>query len=180
MTERSLNEGEVMGPFEVTYTLGDLFAVAAQSWRALLLIIFTGEALILVFIVGLSLFDGANLAAAVDWFPWEMLAWIALLWIVTFFAIAPLIGYVRAKRQGLLGPHKLWLVDTGVRVESSKGESLVYWSGFRRVIATRHRLCLFLRMRAAVVVPRSAFRSHADFENFATVAVARWKQGRQR
>jgi hypothetical protein len=170
-----------MGPVTMTYTLGDMFAVTAQSWRTLLAIILVGEAAIFAFVILLSIVnDGMTFAQAAYWFPWRVLAWVALVWVVTFVFVSPLARFARAKFQRGLGPVNLWLQSEGLQIEAPNAQSLVYWSGFKRLVATPRRLYLFVRTRAAVIVPRRAFGNDAEFEAFAAAAEERWKAGQLR
>ncbi len=181
MTATQPTDDDLTSRVEVTYRLADLFAVAIQSWRRILLIIILGEAVLFAVMVGLAvIIDGESLKEAVHWIPWKMLALVALVWIATFAVLSPVLGYARMRRQGSLGPHFYWLCDQGVRAETPSGRTLVYWSAFRRVFATKYRLYLFLRSRGALIMPRRAFDSEENFEAFAAAAREHWEQQRRR
>ncbi len=60
----------------------------------------------------------------------------------------------------------------GVRVANAWGETTTRWPGVARAAVTDRHLLLFNRLGTAVVVPRRAFATAADFAAFAAVAQA--------
>jgi hypothetical protein len=135
------------------------------------MIIIIGEVALVAVVVGLAVIvGGESIVDAIRWTPWEILAIIAAVWIVAFCVVSPLIGYLLMWRQRALGPHLLSLRVEGVRVESPSGQTLIYWSSFRRIVATRQRLYLFLKLRSALIVPRRCFQESAGFEAFVAAA----------
>ena len=175
-----MNEGQpsrdAQAPVTVTYTFGDLLAVAAHSWRTLLMIILVGEAVLIAVLAGIDVVMGdATILDAIRWIPWWLLATVAVVWGVTFLFVAPLIGYIRARRQRILGPNLVSFRGDGIQLEGRQGQSLVYWSAIKRVVANRTRPYLFIRSRVAIVVPRRAVESDAEFEAFIGAAEERWR-----
>jgi hypothetical protein len=104
---------------------------------------------------------------------------LTVLLLLFVFGVCPLIGFFRAKRQGLLGPVQLTLSNEGVRVESRKGQSLVYWSAIPRTIATKSRLFLFIGSVTALVLPRRAFGDQKSFETAMSAAKSYWAASKQ-
>lgn len=148
-----------------------MYAVTIQSWRRLVLrIVIPFGVLTAIFVVWPILFDGLNFHESVRWFPWSFYLGLIAFLLAFLFVACPLIGYFRAKRQGVLGPNHFGLSPEGIRVESPKGQSLVYWSAVKRMAATKSRFFLFFGPVNALVLPRRAFESQAGFEAAQTEA----------
>jgi len=169
-----------MAPIKVSYTLGDIYAVTTQSWRrlALRILILIGV-LVAVFVVLPIVLDGLTFRESVRSFPWNFYFGLTAFLLLFLFGASPLIGFFRAKRQNLLGPHQLTLSNEGVRVESPKGQSLVYWSAIQRTTATRSRLFLFIGPMSALIFPRRAFRDQTSFEAAIGEAKGLWTASKQ-
>src|SRR5215213_5944016 len=117
-----------MDSIEVNYTLGDMYSVTMQSWRRLLfrIVVLIGI-LVAVFIALPMVLDRVSFRESVSWFPWNFYLGLTAFLVFFLFGVCPLIAYFRSKRNGDLGPNRLKFSDEGVRIESPKGESLVYW-----------------------------------------------------
>jgi hypothetical protein len=169
-----------MDSIEVSYTLADIYAVTIQSWRRVALkILLPIGVLAAVFVAIPIALDGLTFRESVRSFPWDFYLGLTVLLLLFVFGVCPLIGFFRAKRQGLLGPVQLTLSNEGVRVESRKGQSLVYWSAIPRTIATKSRLFLFIGSVTALVLPRRAFGDQKSFETAMSAAKSYWAASKQ-
>lgn len=165
---------------EVSYTVGDLYAVTFQSWRRLIgrvLVLF--GILIAIFIAVPIILDGLSFLESVRWFPWDFYLGLIGFLLLFLFGVCPLINYFRLKRQGVLGPNYFEFADDGVRLESPKGKLLVYWNAVTRFVTSQTRFLLFIGPANALVVPRRAFESQAGYEASISDAKAYWDAARQ-
>jgi hypothetical protein len=150
---------------EVTYTLGDMYAVTFQSWRRIVLkILILFGALIAAFIALPMITNGLTFRESAYWFPWDFYLGLVLFLLLFIFGACPPISYFRSKRQGFLGPNHIGLSSDGARLEGPKGQSLVYWSAVKHLVETKSRLFLFIGPSNAIVIPKRAFADQAGFE----------------
>ena len=170
-----MDNGSGAHTIEMSYRLGDLYAVMFQTWPRFLRVLLIAEVFWIVLIAIMNLFDGASMFEAVQWIYWPVLAWGALAVLVLWFGFCPIISYLRAKRRGFLGPVQISISERGVSIESHKIDSLVRWPAIRRVRRFQNRLFLFLTATSAFVVPRRAFQSDTEFETFADEADKCWR-----
>jgi hypothetical protein len=161
---------------ETFYTAADMYAIAAQLWRRLAIRVIVLALIFFAVVVALPVvLDGVSFTRSVAWLPWRFGAGLTALMLVYYLGICPLIGYLRLRRQrGGLGPHRFKLLEEGIGVEGSRGQSLVYWRGLKRVAATKHRIFLFLSPATALILPRRAFESDAQFDRWAERAKELW------
>lgn len=171
MTEQSPNT------VEVTYTLGDLYAVTLQSWRTHLFVILLLPVIVLAILMLLAVIGGSSIVDSIFEFPWEFIFGLVGLLLLARVGLSPLISYIDARRARNLGPIRFELSGDGIRIEAQDGQSLLYWSAVKRVAATRRRLFLFTGS-TALILPRRVLRDQAQFE--ATIYQARenWEAAR--
>ena len=163
----------MMGEVVVTYRLADIYGAMLHGWRRLARLLIVVELLWIVLIVGINLADDATFYEAIRWIDWKLLLIGGLVLIAFWFGLCPLLGYWRIKGAGVLGPSRFSLVDRGIRIESPKAESVVYWSGIRRTIQTSSRFYLFLVTTGAIIIPRRAFDSDAAYRAWIDEAMRR-------
>ena len=169
-----------MDAVEVSYSLGDMYAVTFQSWRRLALkILILFGVLIAAFIALPIIMDGESLRETVCWFPWGFYLGLVAFLLLFLFGACPLISYFRLKRQGLLGPNQFEFSNDGVRLETRKGESLIYWSAVTRFVTTKNRLFLFIGPANALVLPRRAFGDQGSFNAVIANAKAQWSSAKE-
>ena len=82
------------------------------------------------------------------------------------------------RRSPLYSAQSLALRDGGLFVDSAKYKTEIAWRGIVDVRRSADRIFFFMGKRLAYIVPRRAFDSDADFENFASVGEQRWRQAR--
>ena len=163
----------------VRYTLADIYVVTLISWRRLMVrfALFFGGLIFGLFAI-FSFLDGVSFSEISAWFPWAFYGWLFLFVIVFTFGVAPVISYLRSKRRGYLGPHRLRLQDDGVHVESPQGLSTVYWSAIPQCVVSQNRLLLYMRPVSAVMLPKRDFTDQSSFEDAVNYAKARWLDAR--
>jgi hypothetical protein len=91
------------------------------------------------------------------------LGWGALLIVAFWFGLCPFLAYLRVKRAGAGGPNTFALTDQGIRLQTPRSESVVYWNAVRRTVSNSQRLYLFFSSPGAIIVPRRSFASDDDF-----------------
>jgi hypothetical protein len=149
----------------VHYAVSDIYAVTFRSWRRILLRISILFGILIALFIALPVADGSTFWESVSWFPWRMYLGLVAFLLGFLFGICPLISYIHAKRQGTVGPHFIGLSKEGLRLKSPQGESLVYWSGVKRIVASRSRLFAFISPSSAIILPRRAYDSQASFQD---------------
>lgn len=80
------------------------------------------------------------------------------------------------RRSPLYAPQIFEVAPSGLRVSSPKLNSEIPWSTFRDVKRADCRLFIFMTQRLAYIVPRRAFDSDADFDDFAAAAHDAWER----
>lgn len=163
-------------PVEVTYTLADLYGALLYGWRRFVRILIIVELLWITLSVGVDLLNGATAARAFSAPNWTILGIGGVLLAAFWFGLCPLLGYFRIKRAGLLGPNRLTLSERGVRLESPKSESLIYWAAIRRMTLTASRLYLYLITYGTIIVPRRCFADESAFGAWAATARREWER----
>lgn len=167
-----------MAPVEVTYTLADIYAVTLHSWRTYAFRILILFGILMVIFIVLLLLDGATIRESLSWFPFGLYLGLAAFLLAFLMGVAPLISYFRSKRQGTLGPNHIIATDEGVRIDGPKGQSLVYWSAFQRIVIAGNRLLLFIGPVQAFVFPKRVFPDEASFAACVKEAEARWRNAK--
>lgn len=134
------------------------------------------EFIFVAFVVEWLLLDGRTFwqAQAELWAEWDISIYAGLFYFVFLIGLCPLFSYFRTRRQGLLGPNRFSFNDGGVRVESPKADSLVFWPTFKRVVFTKQRLFLFVTPASAFILPRRAFDNQAEFERWVEILRDHW------
>ena len=125
----------------------------------------------------LWILSGLILASSFGWNATGMatltiISLISLLWL----PIAPMVWQMKAKnkikalyREGQLKEREaltLYITPIGIRTETEDGESSLKWSGVKQILTTPSHIYLYVSNINALVVPRSAFTSEADCEQF--------------
>ena len=80
------------------------------------------------------------------------------------------------RRSPLYAPQTFTVRDTAFEIASPKARSTVSWRAFRRVSRRDDRLFLFVSRQSAYIVPRRAFASDREFEEFVAEAEERWEK----
>jgi len=167
-----------MGPVFVTYRLSDIYGAYIHGWPRLIRLLIIIEILWMVLMIGVSLFDGWSLSGAIIWMNWRLLVFGGIALVAFWIVVCPLIGFWRAKRAGLLGPNEFSMVEKGIRAQTPKSDSVVYWSAIRRTVRTPSHFYLFLVTAGALIIPRRAFENEAAFGAFVNTAREDWEKGR--
>jgi hypothetical protein len=79
------------------------------------------------------------------------------------------------EKSGVLGPRTYSLRDDGIQYQSGAGESLLRWSAIDSVHKLKNYVFIGLTSSVFWIVPRRAFNSPQEFDNFCTTAHARWQ-----
>jgi hypothetical protein len=82
------------------------------------------------------------------------------------------------RRSPFHAEHSFGLLPDALLVESPKARSEVLWNAIQDVRRAQDRMFFFMSKRLAYMVPRRAFGSDAEFEEFAAAADQRWRQSR--
>jgi len=82
-----------------------------------------------------------------------------------------------AMRQNPLhAAHSYSITPTAFRISSSKGVFDLRWTAFANIKRSDDRLFAFVNSRNAYIVPRRAFDTDEQFEEFGNAALAFWEQ----
>ena len=95
---------------------------------------------------------------------------------------AETIGKRLAKRfnqAGVLGQHVVTLSADGVRETSAVSESLTKWEGVHSVEANDTYVLIFLTELLVHVIPKRAFATQADADQFLSEALKHWNAARR-
>jgi hypothetical protein len=147
----------------------------ARRWLIWLIAFVALTTFVILLPVGFALFDGCSWRCAWSWVDWWFSGSLFLLVLAWLFA-APLILFLSFKRRGNLVPITFSLTAEGVRLESSKSRSELFWKTLERLVKSKKGLALYLSRSHSIMIPRRAFNDDIEFEAFADTAVERWKQ----
>jgi hypothetical protein len=150
-------------PIQVAYNLADMFGVQFHALGRFVRMFVIVELLWVALIVGVDLVDGVPTSWSIGHLPWKLLGWGALLIVAFWFGLCPFLAYLRVKRAGAGGPNTFALTDQGIRLQTPRSESVVYWNAVRRTVSNSQRLYLFFSSPGAIIVPRRSFASDDDF-----------------
>ena len=154
--------GQMLPPIEVKYSLADMFGVQFHSLRRFLRMFVIVELMWIALIVGVDALDGVPLGWSVAHLPWKLLGWGTMLIAAFWFGLCPFLALLRIKRVGVGGPNAFELTEQGIRIQTAKSDSLVYWNAMRRTAHNSQRLYIFL-VTGTLVVPRRSFASDQDY-----------------
>ena len=87
-------------------------------------------------------------------------------WIVNYRA------YSEGDRQGILGEHTVTLFPDLLQERTVVNDTKAAWRGIHRIDSTTDHIFIFTQPNAAHSIPRRAFATHADAEQFLSVARA--------
>ncbi|MCI0746764.1 MAG: YcxB family protein [Verrucomicrobia subdivision 3 bacterium] len=68
--------------------------------------------------------------------------------------------------RGLFGRHAVSISEIDITDSGAFGQTTRVWFGVERVVGTEHYAYIYLSSLSAVIVPRRAFVSEAEFEKF--------------
>ena len=156
----------VFPPIEVVYNLADMFGVQFHSLPRFVRMFVIVELVWVALIVGADLVGGVPFSWSISHLPWKLLGWGAVLIVAFWFGLCPFLAYMRIKRAGIDGPNTFALTDKGVRLQTARSESVIYWNAIRRTARDQQRFYLFFSNPGALIVPRRSFASDADFANW--------------
>ena len=157
--------GKALSPIQVKYSLADMFGVQFHSLRRFLRMFVIVELLWLILFIGADALGGVPFAWSIAHIPWKLLGWGALLIVGFWFGLCPFLAYFKVKRVGVGGPNTFDLTETGIRIQTAKSDSLVYWNAIRRTAHNPQRLYMFLAT-GTLVVPRRSFATDQDYLNW--------------
>jgi hypothetical protein len=167
-------DGQAIEPVEFTYSGGDVLILNLVIWRFWVTSILVIAVFMCSLSVGLLLFDGLDIRQAIivaDWaFTWKLVLVLAA-WILI---VSLLSNWWRA-RQESTGRITVALTPEGIKIRSRRMDGLVFWSAIKSLKVRFGRVFFFLTRRMAVIVPRRAFASDADFDAFAAAAREAWE-----
>ena len=76
-------------------------------------------------------------------------------------------GHMRPSDDGfIIGPQQVTLGDDGIRQDSRQHQSLFHWSLVRSVGTTEHHVFIMIDRIGGLIIPKRAFSSDADREQF--------------
>jgi len=158
----------------MNYRLSDMFAVNFRAWRSYLRALVIVELIFVAVILVPLLLDGRSFRDVVRFADWWFPLLMSLVMLVLWFGLCPFISYWRTKRLGALGPNRFWFEEKGIKVQTPRIDSLVYWSALKRISVSKERLFLFVTPGAALIIPRRAVPSDHEFEAWAKRAKSMW------
>ncbi len=71
--------------------------------------------------------------------------------------------------SGFFGKWSLSLEDDGIHVANPESQSILFWPSFKKIIMTPDYLFLYTSGITALVIPRRAFESEKDLEDFVQI-----------
>jgi hypothetical protein len=140
------------------------------------------NAILLVIVVpmifaGLSYSDGVRGVDLVyDALPYFL---IAVATILGFYFVGPWNAVRVRRKNGWAEPMAVQLTERGVATRHPSQDSLFFWSKIRDVVVRGPRLFLFTSAACAIILPRRAFGSDAQFAEWAKRAEALWRSARE-
>jgi hypothetical protein len=73
----------------------------------------------------------------------------------------------------VLTTYELELTDEGVSIKTPYAQNLVFWHGLPRLVVTGEIIILYISKRAAHLIPKRAFGSGVEREQFISILTAR-------
>ena len=168
------HESNPEGAVEVTYSAGDLLALNLVIWPFWVSVLAVIAALLVFVPMILLLISGYPLGDSIVAFDWSF-AGLVLLILIGWLIAASVFGYVWRRWKGLHGPIVFALTEVGVNFRDRQMEGVVYWDGIKSVRLQGGRIFLFVGRKSALIIPRRAFGSNAEFDAFVSAAKERWK-----
>ena len=159
----------------VTYRLSDFYAAMARRRRSWLTAFVILATLVIFLPLLFALLDGCTLRCAWASMDWRFSGLLFLI-VVAWLFVAPLLGFLLAKRRGDLGPITFTLMDTGVELKNRDAQSVLFWTGLKQVKGAGSGLLLYVRRSRSIGIPRREFASEAEFEAFTAATLARWER----
>lgn len=107
-----------------------------------------------------------------------------LVWCCVVAAISPPMLYwqckgrvmrLPAKGGTMLGDHNLRIDSEGVFGKSCAGEGSIRWNGILDIVETKKYIFMFMDTAMGFIIPKSAFPSPADANQFLNAATSFWK-----
>jgi hypothetical protein len=158
----------------VTYTLVDFYASMARRWSRWL----AGVGAITIVVVALpmltALANGCSLRCAPTFVDWQASGFIPVA-IAVWLLLIPLLLFFSFKRRGNLVPITFLVTEEGIRLETAKSRSEVFWTALKRVKRAKSGLLLYPSHSQPVAIPRRAFADQEHFDAFSAAAEERWK-----
>jgi len=93
--------------------------------------------------------------------------------------IAQFRAYRGAENRGILGEHTITLTPEALHERTAVNDSKALWRGLFRVDGTLEHIFIFTQPNSAYVIPRRAFPSPADSEQFLATARTYYEAARQ-
>jgi hypothetical protein len=90
----------------------------------------------------------------------------------------PLLVHRSLRRQGLLEPMTIGIGPEHLLVQAARADARIKWTGIKRIMRKGDRLFVFSSKTVAHIIPRRAFGSDADFQDFAAAAQEHWERAR--
>lgn len=76
----------------------------------------------------------------------------------------------RGQNRDLFSPQRLTMSGEGIQTSSPYQNSRISWGAVEKVFKTDEHVFMFLSAMSALIVPRTAFPTDADFDHFFTIA----------
>jgi hypothetical protein len=168
------HEDKSDGVVEVTYSVGDIMALNLVIWPFWASVIAVIAALLVLVPMILLLISGYPLEASIKAFDWSFTGLVLLILIGWLIAVS-VFGYAWRRWKGLHGPILFALSEAGVTIRNRQMEGVVYWDAIKSVMSRGGRIFVFINRKSALIIPRRAFGSDAEFEDFGASAEASWK-----
>ena len=121
-----------------------------------------------------------------DWVTTQPLPWwqdgLALLAALMLWALASpgvqgrMIWQNSRRSRELRAPHTFAVTEEGFDVHAGEGHSVIKWSAIREISVEDGLLFVFASARSAYIVPRRAFATPPEFDDFIKCARAEWKR----
>lgn len=95
-------------------------------------------------------------------------------WLILFIIL--IILAVPRKDKGILTEHKISLSENGITEITAVNRSESSWNGISNVVQTKCFIFIYTSKRASHVIPKRAFPSKEDSDNFFQYALNQWQK----
>lgn len=162
-----------MEEVEVSYTAGDIAMMNFVVWRWWLMMSVILAAILALVPVLFALWDGSSVYGAITQIDWRFTGSVLIL-VIGWIVLVTVIGYWLRRQKGMHGPIFYRLTENGLSVRNRDMDSVIFWPAIKSIKTLGNRVFLFINLRSALIIPRRAFETDAQFEAFAVNAQKNW------
>jgi hypothetical protein len=99
-----------------------------------------------------------------------------VMWVLQFACNALIL--VSRKNHSVLTTHRIEIQETGLVEETKFNKSLFYWPGIVKVVSRPGYIAIYVSSQQAHVIPKRAFSSQSEAEQFKTAVLERMQLAR--